>query len=556
MLLSLHVKNYAIIDEVWVDFGEGMNILTGETGAGKSILLGSVNAALGGKVNREMIGRNGDYMLAELVFDGNEPGVSELLSSKDIPAEENLIIARRVSDNGRSVSRVNGETVSSDFLKELSQRLLEIYGQHENQTLFLKKNQLALVDRFIKEKSAPLLKKIKEGYDSYRKLSEEYAEALTHKESRARELSLLTFEHDEIHQADLKQGEDVMLEERFRVLSNRNRIMDAVSEADRLLHSETDSASDKVGRSLRQLGRVLPYDENLSEICNEIEQVEAQLTDIGCRISDYIDSIDAEPGELAQTEERLNLINRLKAKYGKTIEDILAYDRSLIGKIERLENFDRYLSEQKRDLDAKEKEMSALCGELSGLRKDAAKGLEIQITKALTDLNFAVVRFTVSMEEVPMGPDGTDSVEFLIATNPGEPIRPLTKVASGGELSRISLAVKSVFAGKDSIETLILDEIDTGVSGRTAQKVAEKMGTIAKTHQVLCITHLPQIAAMADRHFLIEKETDGETTRTGVKPLSEEETVSELARMLGGVSITESVRNNAKEMRMLAKRLH
>ena len=300
---------------------------------------------------------------------------------------------------------------------------------------------------------------------------------------------------------------------------------------------------------------MLEYDENLAPIVDEIEQVEAQLTDIGCRISDYIGQIEAEPGELSETEERLNLINRLKAKYGKTIEEIQVYDRELTVRIERLQNFDRYLTELKQEFTAKEKELTVLCGKLTELRRRAAEGLTGQITEALLDLNFADVRFQIMLEEVPMGPDGTDAVTFLISTNPGEPLRPLTKIASGGELSRISLAVKSVFAGKDSIDPLILDEIDTGVSGRTAQKVAEKMAAIAKTHQVLCITHLPQIAAMADRHFLIEKETDGTSTKTEVKTLSEEETVSELARMLGGVSITESVRNNAKEMRMLAKSL-
>ena len=555
MVLSLHVKNFAIIDEVWVDFGEGMNILTGETGAGKSILLGSVNAALGGKTGREMLGRNADYALAELVFDGNEPGVRELLLSQDIPVEDNLIIARRISDNGRSVSRVNGETVSSGFLKELSERLLEVYGQHENQTLFQKKNQLALVDRFLKDESTPVLCRVKEEYEAYRELKRKYEEAVTHRESRERELSLAEYEHDEIHRADLKPGEDVSLEERYRVLSNRSRITEAVGEADRLLHAGSESASEQVGRSLRYLGRVLEYDENLAPIVDEIEQVEAQLTDIGCRISDYIGQIEAEPGELSETEERLNLINRLKAKYGKTIEEIQSYDRELTVRIERLQNFDRYLTELKQEYTAKEKELTALCGKLTELRRRAAEGLTGQITEALLDLNFADVRFQIELEEVPMGPDGTDAVTFLISTNPGEPLRPLTKIASGGELSRISLAVKSVFAGKDSIDTLILDEIDTGVSGRTAQKVAEKMAAIAKTHQVLCITHLPQIAAMADRHFLIEKETDGTSTKTEVKTLSEEETVSELARMLGGVSITESVRNNAKEMRMLAKSL-
>ncbi len=553
MLLSLHVKNFAIIDEVYVDFGPGMNILTGETGAGKSILLGSVNAALGGKVSREMLGRNGDYALAELIFDGDDPGIRELLERQEIPVEENLIISRRISDNGRSISRVNGEAVNTGFLKELSDRLLEVYGQRENQTLLERKNQLKLVDRFLKETTGPLLSKIGKAYAEYRGTLREYEEAQAHSESRTRELSLLTYEHEEIERANPKPGEDITLEERYRVLSNRNRLLEASGEADRLLCTDSDSASDLVGRTLRQMGRVIQYDEKLGEIYRGIEQLEEQLRDIGASLSDYIDELDSDAGELAETEERLNLLNRLKSKYGKTVEDIRAYDAELVTKIDRLEHFDRYLNELRAKVDGQEKALGELCKKLGEERREAAAKLEVRIHDALTDLNFPDVVFRIDIETVPMSSDGTESAEFMISVNPGEPVKPLSKIASGGELSRISLAVKSVFAGRDEIETLILDEIDTGVSGRTAQKVAEKMAAIAKEHQVLCITHLPQIAAMADSHFLIEKATDGVSTRTGVTPLTEEQTVKELARMLGGAQITESVMANAREMRQFAK---
>lgn len=554
MLLSLHVKNFAIIDEVWVDFGPGMNILTGETGAGKSILLGSVNAALGGKVNREMLGRNADYALAELIFDCENERIVSLLQAHDIPIEENLIISRRISDNGRSISRVNGETVNTGFLKELSALLLEVFGQHENQTLLAAQNQLALVDRYDKEHAEPLLTELRSEYGLYRKAKKDYEEALTHGEGLARELSLLEYEHNEIQAAALKKGEDEALEERYKILSNRNRIAEAVGEADRVIHSDSEAASELIGRALQKLSRVLIYDENLNSIYEEIEQVEEQLNDIGCRLSDYMDSLAEEPGELTEVEERLNLINRLKAKYGKSIEDIVSYDRSLCEKIDRLQNYDRYLADSEKQLSVMEAKLSGLCKKLGTVRAEAAKALERKITEALTDLNFLDVSFEIRLEPVSMTENGTETAEFCISTNPGEPIRPISKIASGGELSRISLAVKSVFAGRDEIETLILDEIDTGVSGRTAQKVAEKMASIAKEHQILCITHLPQIAAMADEHFLIEKATDNATTKTNVTALSEEQTVSELARMLGGVSITESVRNNAREMRMLAKK--
>ncbi|MBR6999004.1 MAG: DNA repair protein RecN [Lachnospiraceae bacterium] len=553
MLLSLHVKNFAIIDEVYVDFGPGMNILTGETGAGKSILLGSVNAALGGKVSKEMLGRNADYALAELIFDGEDEAVRELLESHEIPVEENLIISRRIADNGRSISRVNGEVVNTGFLKELSERLLEVYGQRENQTLLDTKNQLRLVDRFAKEKTGPLLSEIRTAYSAYRQTLREFEEARSHAESRTRELSLLRYEHEEIERANPKPGEDTELEERYRILSNRSRLLEAAGEADRLLCTDSDSAADLVGRTLRQMGRVLSYDTKLDDIYREIEQVEQQLRDIGAGLSDYVDNLDSDAGELAETEERLNLLNRLKAKYGKTVEDIRGYDKDLVLKIDRLENFDRYLEELKGNVRKQEKKLADLCGRLGEVRREAAGKLEVKIHDALTDLNFPDVIFRIAIEDVPMTGDGTESAEFMISVNPGEPVRPLAKIASGGELSRISLAVKSVFAGKDEIETLILDEIDTGVSGRTAQKVAEKMAAIAKEHQILCITHLPQIAAFASKHFLIEKATDGTSTKTGVTPLNEEQTVKELARMLSGAQITDSVMANAKEMRALAK---
>lgn len=552
MLLSLHVKNFAIIDEVYVDFGAGMNILTGETGAGKSILLGSVNAALGGKVSKEMLGRNADYALAELIFDNEDEGIRELLTRNEIPVEDNLIISRRISDNGRSISRVNGEVVNTGFLKELSDKLLEVYGQRENQTLLDRKNQLKLVDRFDKDRTAPLLDEIRTAYAEYRQTLREYEEAQAHSESRTRELSLLRYEHEEIERANPKPGEDAALEERYRVLSNRSRLLEAAGEADRLLCTDSDSASDLVGRTLRQMGRVISYDEKLDGIYREIEQLEELLRDIGAGLSDYVDGLGSDEGELNETEERLNLLNHLKAKYGKTVEDIRAYDAELAVKIDRLENYDRYLEETKAKVRKQEKKLSELCGRLGAVRKESAGKLEVKIREALRDLNFPDVVFEIALETAAMTGDGTESAEFMISVNPGEPVRPLAKIASGGELSRISLAVKSVFAGKDEIETLILDEIDTGVSGRTAQKVAEKMAAIAKDHQILCITHLPQIAAFASKHFLIEKATDGASTKTSVTPLTEAETVNELARMLSGAQITDSVMANAKEMRELA----
>ena len=546
MLLSLHVKNFAIIDEVYVDFGEGMNILTGETGAGKSILLGSVNAALGGKVSKEMLGRNADYALAELIFDSGDESIRELLRGNEIPVEDNLIISRRISDSGRSISRVNGEVVNTGFLKELSDKLLEVYGQRENQTLLDRKNQLKLVDRFAKEQTAPLLDEIRTAYGVYRQTLREFEEAQAHSESRTRELSLLRYEHEEIERANPKPGEDAALEERYRVLSNRSRLLEAAGEADRLLCTDSDSASDLIGRTLRQMGRVVAYDEKLDSIYREIEQLEELLRDIGAGLSDYVDDLGSDEGELNETEERLNLLNHLKAKYGKTVEDIRAYDEDLVVKIDRLENYDRYLEETKANVRKQEKKLAELCGRLGEVRRDAAGKLEVKIREALRDLNFPDVVFRIDIETVPMTGDGTENAEFMISVNPGEPVRPLAKIASGGELSRISLAVKSVFAGKDEIETLILDEIDTGVSGSAADKMGEMIVGMGKRMQIFAITHLPQVASKGNAHYLVYKSTEEGRTRSRIRPVQAEERVREVARMLSGSRLTPEALANAR----------
>ncbi len=553
MLVSLHVKNFAIIDEVWVDFAKGMNVLTGETGAGKSILLGSIQVALGGKVSKEFLGKNGDYALVELIFEEMEQQVNEVLRKHDLPAEENLIISRRITESGRSISKINGEAVSAGILREVSGMLMDIHGQHEHQTLLSKSRHLELVDRFSGEEGKRLLGQIKAEYQEYHQLQQELEEARSHSESRERELSLVQYEYDEITKASLKSMEDRMLEERYQVLVNQDRIREAVSEAEELLGSGRENASEDVARSLRQLSKVLQYDAGLGSIYEDLRLVEEQLSDIACRLSDYREDLSGDEGELAFTEERLNLINRLKSKYGKTIEAILHYAAEQEEKLARLQDYDGYLEGLQARLTKAEKSLMVSCDKMTSLRKNAAAKLSEKIREALSDLNFLDVTFDIPITRLErVSEKGADDLEFLISTNPGEPARPLTKVASGGELSRIMLALKSVFAGQDEIDTLIFDEIDVGVSGRTAQRVAEKMAKIAMGHQIICITHLPQIAAMGDAHFRIEKSANDGSTKTAITRLREDEIVEELARILGGAQITASVMENAKEMKVLA----
>ncbi len=553
MLVSLHVKNFAIIDEVWVDFSKGMNVLTGETGAGKSILLGSIHVALGGKVSKDFLGKKGDYALVELMFEGLDRRVVEVLENHELPMEETLVISRRIMENGRSISKINGEVVNAGILREVSGLLMDIHGQHEHQTLLSKSRHLELVDRFSGEEGKTLLQAIREEYRMYHGLQQELEEALSHSESRQRELSLMQYEYDEITQAQLKLGEDTLLEERYQVLLNQDRIREATGAAEELLCSGGDNVSENLSRSLRQLGKVLSYDEKLQPIYDELRLVEEQVTELSCRLAEYQESLYEEAGELEFTEERLNLINRLKSKYGNTIEKIQAYAEAQEDKLYRLQNYDAYVEELRGKVQKAEAGLLEKCGRMTTLRKAAAEHLANQVREALADLNFLDVEFAIPVTELSTVTEkGIDELEFLISTNPGEPLRPLTKVASGGELSRIMLALKSVFAGKDEIDTLIFDEIDVGVSGRTAQRVAEKMARIAMEHQVICITHLPQIAAMADVHFRIEKFAAEGFTKTEIMRLPEEEIVTELARILGGAEITESVMENAREMKQLA----
>ncbi|MDO4316804.1 MAG: DNA repair protein RecN [Lachnospiraceae bacterium] len=554
MLISLHVKNFAIIDEVWVDFGTGLNVLTGETGAGKSILLGAVNMALGGRVGREILGKNADYALAELVFDAKEGRLTELLAEYDLPQEEQVVITRKLMENGRSVSRINGETVSQSVVREAAACLIDIHGQHEHQSLLYRAKHLELLDRFAKEEAGSLPERIRECFQRYRAADEELTEALRQGEGRVREMSMLEYETQEISAAGLRPQEDAQLEQRYQELCNANRIREAATLAQEQLEGGNENASELLGRALRQLSKVSGLSEELSGISEELSVVEEQVGAVGYRLSRYLDDLSDTAEEFAQTEERLDLINRLKSKYGRTIEEILAYGEQSAEKLAKYQDYDGYVERLQKEREKLSQELSALCGQMTEVRRRAADVLSEQIRQALLDLNFLDVAFSIAVEPLDAPTEkGRDEVEFRISTNPGEPLRPLAKVASGGELSRIMLALKSVFAGKDEIETLIFDEIDVGVSGRTAQKVAEKMARIACRHQVLCITHLPQIAAMGDTHFRISKKAVDGAARTEIAKLSLEEQTEELARILGGARITDSVRKNASEMKELAQ---
>ena len=556
MLLNLHIKNLALIEELEVDFSEGLNIMSGETGAGKSIIIGSIELALGGKVDKGFLREGTEESLVELLFSVSDNQAKEI-ENLGIPVEDGEVILSRRITGGRAVNKINGETHPASKLREVATHLIDIHGQHEHQSLLQKKKQLEILDKFAGDALYGPKADLKVSYQEYCRLKKELEESNSDSEARARELSFLTFEVEEIEEAALVPGEDEELEDAYKKLTHGRKIVDAVSEVSGLCGYESyDSAGESVGKAFRTLCGVSAYDENLNGLCDQLGTIDSLLNDFARDLADYMDSFDFSEERLSQIEERLNLINKLKMKHGKTIEKILEVKAEKEERIEKLQNFDLYLEKLQSELAKTESQTEKLCAKISDIRKEAAAELSKKITEHLAELNFLDVRFEIQLEKLEhYSANGYDETEYLIAVNVGESLKPLAKVASGGELSRVMLALKTVLADKDEVESIIFDEIDTGISGRTAQKVSEKMALIGKNRQVICITHLPQIASMADAHFLIEKEVQGQMTTTAIRRLKESEQVTELARMLGGVEITEKVLENAQEMKQQAKTL-
>ncbi len=554
MLQSLHVKNLALIEEIEVEFGDGLNILTGETGAGKSIILGSVGLALGGRYTKDMIHKGAEYGLVELIFHVVTESQIQTLKQMDIIPEEGMIVLSRKLMDGRSISRINGETVNISTLKAVASILIDIHGQHEHQSLLYKKNHLGILDAFAEEYIKEVKENVVDAFREYKKCKKALEEADIDESSRAKELAFLEFEVSEIEDANLKNGEDEELEQSFRLMENSRKIVDGIRAAYTYTSEENGSASENLGRAVRELSSVSEYDHRAGELYNQLSEIESLLNDFNHDLSEYSESLEFSDEDFYETEKRLNEINRLKTKYGHSIDDIFTYCQKKKAKIVKLSDYEAYLDGLKKQLKGCEEKLEKYARKLSKLRKEQAVILEKEITEGLKDLNFEDVKFEIAFAEASAySAEGKDDVEFMISMNPGQPVRPLAEVASGGELSRIMLVIKSVMASRDEIGTLIFDEIDVGISGRTAQKVSEKMALIARSHQVICITHLAQIAAMADHHFLIEKTVALNDTTTSIRKLKETEIIDELARILGGAQITDTVKQNASEMKELAK---
>ncbi len=548
MLLDLHVKNLALIERADIEFGDGLNILTGETGAGKSIIIGSVNIALGGKVPRDIIRTGADYAYIELVFSVTDPAKAELLKEMDVfPDGDGMVIISKKIMPSRSVSKINDETVTAAKLRSITSLLIDIHGQHEHQSLLYKSKHLEILDAYAKSQTQALKQNIADLYHEYMAVKERLESLSMDQESRLREADFCRFEIDEIENAGLKEGEEEELSREYRRFMNAQKIAAGLSAAYDAV------GGDGIGRALKEVNLIADYDEKLQNIRSQLYDVDSIISDVTRDIADYMDDMSFDEEEYYRIEKRLDLIHNLQAKYGDTVEKILASVEEKKKKLDELENHDLICRQLEKELSETEYKLDGFSQELSEIRKKASVALTKKIKESLADLNFIDVEFTMTFKRLDhYTPGGFDEAEFMISTNPGETPKPLGAVASGGELSRIMLAVKTVLADSDEIPTLIFDEIDTGISGRTAQKVSEKLSYISKTHQVICITHLPQIAAMADTHFEIAKHVVDKKTVTTIRPLEETEMVNELARLLGGAQITDTVYQNAKEMKILA----
>lgn len=553
MLVSLHIKNFAIIDEVEVYFKDHLNIMTGETGAGKSIIIGSINAALGAKVNKDILRSGAEYALVELVFETKDDAIYQVMKELELPLEDGQIIISRKIMPSRSICKVNGESVTTATLTMIAELLIDIHGQHEHQSLLHKSKHLEIVDRFAKDEIGDLKIELEQAYKEYTNLKQEVEQAGVDEESRLREISFLEYEVNEIKKAALIPGEDEELALKYKKLSNANTILEGLNNTYQLTGNDGTSAGDLIGRALRQLSKLAEFDDKIDEYLNQITDIEGLLNDFNRDLSEYISDLENPEDELEEVTRRLDLVNHLKSKYGNSIEQIKEHCASCEKKLQRYQDYDEYMERLNKELAVATNRVKELSERLSQIRQNQARLLTQRMKEALVALNFLDVKFEMTFEQSNhFSANGYDDAEFIISTNPGEALKPLSKVASGGELSRIMLGIKSVLADKDEIETLIFDEIDTGISGRTAQKVSEQLANIAKHHQIICITHLAQIAAMADAHYSIEKQTDGVTTQTMIKELNSEESIDELSRILGGAEITDRVRANAKEMKELA----
>ncbi len=559
MIEHLYIENVALIEKINIEFNKGLNILSGETGAGKSIIIDSISFATGQRPGKDFVKKNASKALVELIIFIENDFVAEEIKKFGVEIDEDncVLISRSVTSAGKTTSKINGKNVTVGMLKEVSSFLIDTHGQHEYQSLMNPVKHIGIVDNFCGDNFIKLKEKLSEKYRDYKNILKSIRNIDGNEKEREMKTESYQFQIEEIEMANLRENEEEELLLKRKILSNSEKLKEHSRRALSLLYrDENGSVSDKVSSALDSLFEIARLDPEQKELCSELEGISAELEDVVERINIYADSIDSNEAELEEIEERLDFLYRIKRKYGKDIKAILNYCQELKKKLDFILNSEEELTKLNERKKTAENEIRKICDLISEERKNAAEKIQINVEKTLKELGMKNAKFKVDVSRKnEFTTNGRDKIEFLISPNLGEDLKPLAKIASGGEMSRVMLAMKVILADADTVETFIFDEIDTGVSGRTAQQVAQKLSDLGKKRQILCITHLPQIAAMGDSHFLIEKTSDSSSTTTNIYELDYKKIIHEIARLTGGVEITEATLKAAEEMKRLALEL-
>lgn len=559
MLKNVHLKNLALIREADIDYETGLNIMTGETGSGKSIIISSINMALGDKASKSFIRSGSDFGLVELLFTSDDPAIGKLLAEMDISSSgREIIITRKITPDS-TVSKINGETTTLANIRALTSKLIDIHGQHEHQSLLNQSSQLDILDNFGKQAVSDAKESLRISYNEFKTLRNRYKDFNLDETALEKEMSLAEFELKEISDASLLKDEDIKLEAEYKKLSAWEKLSESMAASGAALSSENNGAGQLIGKALAELNFALsnaPDDEELKLLKNTVTDLDSVVRDVYRDIEKYSERHAFDGERFAKIRGRLDTINRLKSRYGRTVEDILNYADNLEAKLAGFKNYNETRNDIISKMNITRSELNKKAAALSEVRKETAAKLTPMIIENLKDLNFLTAEFSIDFTRTDkISDNGWDRIDFLISTNPGEKLMPLSKVASGGELSRIMLAIKSSIAENDNMPTLIFDEIDTGISGRTAQMVGEKLNELSKSHQIICITHLPQIAAMADTHFGIHKEVDDGNTISGIAKLTDEDSAMEIAKLISGASVTKTSLESAIELKSNARKM-
>ena len=550
MLLELNIENFAIIENMKIEFEPGLNVLTGETGSGKSIIIDSLGLVLGQRANKDIIKKGKDRAFIEAVFSSYDEETKDLLLEYGIESGDLVVVSKEIREKGPTITRVNNRTVTSQILSKISSHLIDIFAQHESISLMDNKNQLKLIDDFSGKDQAQLLENLKDLVHEINSLKNEYHEKSTMEQNKDREIDLLEYQIKEIEDAGLSDYDDEELYDDFNVLNNMTDTLIKLSEAKSLINEgyETSSLEDILDKVIANVVEVTRYNKDLKEVEENLEDIRFRISDIAKDLDRYVSSSEVDEERLQFLRERIDLVNNLKLKYGNNVKTINSFYEEISERLRFLQNFEDNLNKLLKKIEEKEAEATVLAEKISQNRKKTSEILEKKVEEEINKLNIKDAKFKIEIKEKELSFDGIDKIEFLIAPNLGQDLMPMAKVASGGEMSRIMLGFKSIIAEKDNIPTLVFDEIDTGISGKTAQIVGNKIKEVSKDRQVIVISHLPQIVALADTHFAIKKDVVNNSTISTIDKLSYDERVNEVARLIGGMNVSEIAIETAKEM--------